>query len=362
MSSWCRHKAYYGDVSEVDQAQSLVRDVIAPQNAVYLKELLRDAGVTVKAAASKPELERLLLDAVRDEQLTLAKLTDWIDQTEGWGDEHVYLFDVAKSFCTKPCWKDGDSVRKHVTGVKKLAEFFGADTSFEYPDQRTLTGIGFDKEAHELTCVWHQGTRFDKRVKEKDIAPRVEDDGETYFYKAYRQAARRNVARIAFRPRNALAALFLPGLSEPKTHADEQKAMLAEVASIVEVDPSGICSMSEAIKELDTRANTKKGAESIHARSTRLNTPDGGAYVEFASDTEQGYGQYAPLLKVRKAVTTKEFIGAGAIFHFTLSPIAGKERDVRVNLYGDFHRIRMWKHLRREDVWAVLSAIRSALP
>lgn len=350
------------DASEIKQAQSLVRDVIAPQNAVYLKELLRDLGVKVKATETKPELEQLLLEAVNEEKLTLTKLTDWIDQTEGWGDEHVYLFDVAKTFCAKPCWKDGESVRTHVTGVKKFAGFFGANTSFEYPDQRTLTGIGFDRDAHELTCVWHQGTRFDKRVKEKDIPPRVEEDGETYFYNAYRQAARRNVARIAFRPRSALAALFLPGVSEPKTHTEERAAMLAEIGEILEVDQKRICSMAEAIKELDSRANTKAGSKTLHARSTRLNTQDGSAYVEFASDTDQGYGFYAPVLKVRKAVTSKEFIGAGAIFHFTLAPIAGKDRDVRVNLYGDFHRIRMWKHLRREDVWSVLSAIRSALP
>lgn len=350
------------DASELKQAQSLVRDVIAPLNAVYLRELLHGHDVKVKANATKPELEQLLLEAVNEEKLTLTKLTEWIDQTEGWGDEHVYLFDVAKTFCAKPCWKDGDSVRKHVTGVKKLARFFAANTSFEYPDQRTLTGIGFDEDAHELTCVWHQGTRFDERVKEKDIPPRVEEDGETYFYKAYRQAARRNVARIAFRPRTALAAVFLPGVSEPKTHAEERMAMLAEIDEILEVDQKRICSMSEAIKVLDARANTKAGSKALHARTTRLNTQDGGAYVEFASDTDQGYGQYAPVLKVRKAVTTKEFVGAGAIFHFALSPIAGKDRDVRVNLYGDFHRIRMWKHLRREDVWAVLSAIRSALP
>lgn len=350
------------DASEIQQAQSLVRDVIAPQNAVYLKELLRDHDVKVKANATKPELEQLLLDAVQEERLTLTKLTEWVDQTEGWGDEHVYLFDVAKTVCAKPCWKDGDSVRKHVMAVKKFAGVFGANTSFEYPAQRTLTGIAFDEAAHELTCVWHQGTRFDKRVKEKDIPPRIEEDGETYFYKAYRQAARRTVARFAFRPRTALAAVFLPGVSEPKTHADERTSVLAEIGDIVAVDQKRICSMADAIKELDTRANTKAGSKTLHARNTRLNTQGGGAYVEFASDTDQGYGYYAPVLKVRKAVTATEFVGAGALFHFTLPPIAGKDRDVRVNLYGDFHRIRMWKQLRREDVWAVLSAIRSALP
>lgn len=350
------------DASEIKQARSLVRDVIAPLNAVYLKELLRDQDVKVTANATKPELERLLLDAVDEEKLTLAKLTGWIDQTEGWGDQHVYLFDVAQNFCAKPCWKNADSVRKHVSGVKALAGVYGADTSFEYPEERTLTGIGFDEGARELTCVWHRGTRFDQRVKEKDIPPQLDADGETYFYKAYRQAARRNVARIAFRPGNALAAVFLPGVSEPKTHPEERTAMLGEIGEVLEVDQKRICSMAEAIKILDALANTKSGSKKLHARTTRLNTQDGGAYVEFASDTDQGYGRYASVLKVRKAVTANEFTGAGATFHFTLPPIAGQDRDVRVNLYGDFHRIRMWKNLRREDVWTVLSAIRGALP
>ena len=351
------------DASKIQQAQSLVRDVISKQNAVYIKELLREHDVPVKASALKPELTALLSDAIHEERIDLEKLIEWIDQTEGWGDEHVYLFDVAKTFCEKPCWKDGNSVRKHVTAVKQLAALFGADTSVEYPPDRTLTGIRFDEASHELTCVWHKGMRFEQRVKSRDIPPRLADDGEMYYYKAYREAARRTVARVAFRPRSALAAVFLPGVSEPKTHATERTAMLGEVRAILEVDEQRICSMADAIKALDAKANTKAGSKTLQARSTRLNAQQGDAYVEFASQTNQGYAHYDAVMKVRKAVTPKEFIGTGATFHFTLSPIAGKDRDVRVNLYGGtIHRIRMWKHLKREDVWLVLAAIRSALP
>ncbi|HJQ36312.1 MAG TPA: hypothetical protein VKB93_04160 [Thermoanaerobaculia bacterium] len=347
--------------SDLEQAQSLVRDVILGQNNLYIKELLREKKVPVKANATKAELAALLTTAVDDGTITLAKLTDWIDETEGWGDEHIYLFNVPKSVCNDALWTRSEHVQEHVRGVKKLAKLWDADTSVEYPEERMLTGIHYDDSERELTCVWHQGTRFRQRAKEKDFE-RDEEDGEHYYYDAYRDAARRNVARIVFRPRAALAAVFLPGASEPKSHGPERESMVNEISDVFRIDDKRICSMADAIKALDAQANTNAGARKVQARSTRLNTTDGGAYVEFASDSKLGYAGFDPVRKVRKAVSSDEFVGGGATFHFTLPPIADKERDARVNLYGDFQRIRMWVHLTRADVWAILGTIRSALP
>jgi len=347
--------------SDLEQAQSLVRDVILAQNNVYIKELLREKKIAVKASATKAELAKLLTAAVDDGTITLPKLTDWIDETEGWGDEHIYLFNVPKSVCSDSLWTKKEHVQEHVRGMKKLSKLWAADTSVEYPEERTLTGIHYDDQERELTCVWHQGTSFLQRAKEKDF-DRAEEDGEHYYYHAYRDAPRRNVARVVFRPRAALAAIFLPGASEPKQHAEECESMVNEIKEVFHCDRKRICSMADAIKALDAQANTSQGARRLQARNTRLNTKDGGAYVEFASDTKQGYAGFDPVRKVRKAVAADEFVGAGATFHFTLPSIADKERDARVNLYGDFHRIRMWIHLTRADVWAILGTIRGALP
>ena len=348
--------------AEVEKALSLVRDVILAQNNIYIRELLREHDVEVTASSTKQELTKLLNDAVQDEVITLGRLTEWMDETEGWGDAHVYLFNVGKKFSTDSMWKKKGDVGKYVCGAAKaLAKVWDADTSVEYPSDRTLTGIQYDESARELTCVWHEGTQFLKRESKKDF-DRPEADGYHYYYRAYRDAARRNVFRVVFRPDAALAAVFLPGVSSPKEHKLHRPKMLEEIQPVLALDEQRICSMADAIKELDAAAGTKAGAKEVQARNTRFNIEDGAAYVEFASDTDQGYAFYDPLKKVRKAVPTKDFSGGNATLHFALTPIAGKVRNVQVNLYGDFQRIRMWVHLQREDVWSILTRIRKALP
>lgn len=338
--------------SDIEKAQSLVRDVILTQNNLYIKELLRDHDIDVKASANKNELAKLLGDAVDDETLTLKKLIDWIDQTEGWGNEHIYLYKIAKAVCSDSLWTKKESVAKYVRGVKKLAGAWNADTSVEYPDEWTLTGIHYDEAERELTCIWHQGSRFEQRAKNKDFE-RVEDDGERYIYKAWRDAARRNVARIVFRPRAARAAIFLPGVMEPVEHGTHRQSMVNEIGRILAIEENRLCRISDAITTLDEQAMQK--AATVHSREALFRTADGGANVKFASKTEEGYAKYAPVRDVRRAV--KDLVGDVAELYFPLPPLEGKDRTVRVNLYGDYQRVRMWARLRREDVWSILAAI-----
>lgn len=339
--------------NDVEKAQALVRDVILAQNNLYIKELLRDHDVEVKATATKNELAKLLGDAVAKETITAKKLVDWIDQTEGWGNEHIYLYKMPKTVCSDSVWTEKARVAKYVRGFKKLASVWDADTSVEYPEEWTLTGIRFDENQRELTCTWHQGSRFEQRARNKDYE-RIEDDGERYLYKAWRDAARRNVARIVFRPRAGLAAIFLPGVMEPGEHGTYRESMVGEIERMLAIEAKRLCRITDAIWKLDEQA--MQTATTVRAREMLFRTEDGGAHVKFGSKTDEGYANYAPVRNVRRAVT-HDLVGDVLELFFALSPLEGKERTARVNLYDDYQRIRIWVRLQREDVWSILAAI-----
>jgi len=331
------------DQAAVEKARKLIEDVILVQGNAFIKELL--LGKDIRGGVTKKDFRKQLDAAVGDGTITYDDLTAWIDDTEGWGDEHIYLYKVStpvKRLLAEAKYAE-ERVRKAGFGA-----IWNADTSWQFPLRRTLTAI--QHTAGELTCVWHQGTHFEKRVKEKDFGL-IEGDGEPYFYRAWRIASRRTVTRIVIRPQHA--AVFLPGGSEPSTHAEERASLFDEIAGIVRMHDWPVYAIGKAIKALDAlpmRADTRKR---LRAQNTRLNAKSGG-WVEFGSDAGMSYADVASLRDVRLAVRLGKFDGATGEFYFLLP---GQKNDVKVHLYGDADRIRLWVRLTRADVWEILKKI-----
>jgi hypothetical protein len=337
---------------ETDKALRLVRAVILAQSNVFIKELLISRDIY--GGITKADFEIQLEDAIADGSITYDELKAWVEETEGWGDEHVYLYKVAAPIERMLSDSKYAEERARKAGFETV---WNADTSLKFPAARKLTAIQHSEG--ELTCVWHQDMPFEKRAKEKDFL-HDEPDGEQYSYKAWRIAHRRNVTRIVIRPR--LAAIFLPSASEPKTHTDERASLMKEISGFISMQGWPLYSMGEAIKVLDA-ASMRPAAKGLRARHTRLSAKGGGS-VEFASDTDMSYADVEPLREVRGAVSPGKFKGSVGEFHFLL-PMDGKEkqnapedgRAVKVQLYGDFDRIRLWVRLTRADVWWILRKI-----
>src|SRR5437879_13383184 len=82
-------------LADVRKARGLVQEIILEQKNIYIKELLRKHDVA--GGANKAQFEERLEAAITDGTITLDHLKEWIEETEGWGDEHVYLYSVPKS-------------------------------------------------------------------------------------------------------------------------------------------------------------------------------------------------------------------------------------------------------------------------
>jgi len=197
-------------ISDQRKAQRLVQEIILEQKNTYIKELLRK--YSVPGGATKAQFEDRLDQAITDGTITLDHLKEWIDETEGWGDEHVYLYRLPKTVCVD-LFKKAES-RARQAG---LGHLWNARPSVVFPNKRRLTAISIIDD--ELRFVWHQGATLEERAPDRDLAPREEYDGETYSYKAYRHFGKRNVTRIVARLSTAMVAVFLPGSSEPAMHA-----------------------------------------------------------------------------------------------------------------------------------------------
>ena len=132
--------------------------------------------------------------------------------------------------------------------------------------------------------------------------------------------------------------------------------MAAEIAGAFNLDACALCSVDEAIPRIEKAVI--QGKVPLETRHTRLSDKGGAGYIEIVSTNKTSYTQSPTLLEVRAAARDSAFTGTGANFYFRLTTGA-KSRLVRVNLYADYQRIRLFVKLSRDEVWSILDGIAS---
>ncbi|HYH45391.1 MAG TPA: hypothetical protein VEG34_06850 [Thermoanaerobaculia bacterium] len=336
--------------------RDLVRGIVLAQGNIFIKGLLRTKGI--KIGATKADFERNLLEAVDSGQITLADVETWLEEVEGWGDQHIYLFDVPDTIAKHPIWRTIEGVRRRVEKAE-LGDRWNAQTSLAFPGVQTLTGIFFDGTS--LRLVWHKGAERWVRDPSKDYETEIE--GERYRFQAYRYRADRAVTRFELRiGKSPVAALFVPiavNLPEHKDVIAAARETLDKLVEGVEELWRKSVAVGNVIKRLDQeRIAPQQGGPRVQTHSTRL--VGGGAYVEFASlSGSDDYTQSAPVREVRLAIQPKQ-LGKfeGATGSFEMLKDDRLSRDVRVQLYGKEKRIRIWKQLAADEVWEILGLLR----
>ena len=334
--------------SEKDALIRLVKGIVLAQGNVFIKELLRSRGIRI--GTTKADFEQNMIEAIRNGELQRHHVESWLKNVEGWGDQHVYLFNVSRALADDPIWSEPGKVESKIKEAG-FAKQWNSRSSLEYPRTQTLTGIYLEDGV--LTFVWHKGLDFWLRTKSKDY--REEDEGDVYEYRAYRMRGDRIVTRFELRPSDRLAAIFVQiavDEDEHKTAVETVKLTVERCWSFDEFTP---ISVANAIKRLDSQAlNT----EAIKAQSTRLNA--GGAYVEFgASSAQSGYLDSTAVRDVRRAVRPASFTGMNGRFILPVSTQEGSERKVRVQLFAKERRIKIASQMTAEQVWCVLGMVTS---
>lgn len=325
---------------------ALIRGIVLSQGNVFIKELLRDRGI--KIGTNKTEFEKNLIAAIETGELERAHVESWLNEVEGWGNQHVYIFRVPSHIRAKLV--DAAQVARLVTKAGLHAQW-NANISLEFPPERTLTRITF--EHRQLSFVWHQGREFAIRAKDRDY--REEELSDVYEYRAYRIRSERSVTRFVVRSTRGLAALFL----QLAWDENEHEAVIADIRRIVDrvlpFDEFEQLAIASAIKKLDTQSLL---SQNVVARSTRLSSA--GAYVEFASTSAQfGYQDVGPVREVRRAVQPRDFVGLNGNFVLPCSDRDGESRAVRVQLFGEQKRLKLAHQMTASEVWSVIDLVKA---
>jgi len=329
----------------------LVGQIILAQGNVFIKELLRSAGVRI--GTTKADFERNLMDAIDNGVLRREDIEAWLVEVEGWGNQHIYLFKVPSIIAKDSIWLDQAKVEKKIT-ASGFANIWNAPVSFEFPEQQKLTGIQFD--GSNLRLTWHQGQSWLVRDKTKDYGQEI--DGDEYEFQAYRRRAERAVMHFEMVLPLRLAAIFIQTPWGEIEHETALKEVSKIASSIFDFDSLEEYKVSLAIKHLDQLGlDDQQGQYGIQPSMARLDSP--GAYVEFGSVGEKSYQDFTPVREVRRALKPAYFTGNKSDFMFSAAPKNALSRKIRVTFYGKDDRIRLWMQMKAREVWEILRMIKT---
>lgn len=334
-----------------DQLKTLVSQIILAQGNVFIKELLRGAGVRI--GATKTDFERNLMRAIDDGVLRQEHIEAWLAEVEGWGDQHIYLFRVPTDLAKHPIWSNPAKLQTKVTAAG-FGELWNAPTSFEFPEAQKLTSVKFD--GSYLTLTWHQGQSWLVRDKTKDYTEEIE--GDLYEFHAHRRRGERAVMRFELALPLRLAGIFLQTPRGEEEHDTALKEVQRVASTIFDFECLEEYNVSLGIKHLDQLAlDDQKGEYGIQSSMARLDAP--GAYVEFGSTGQKSYQDFTPVRDVRKALKPGFFTGYKSDFAFSSAGKNALSRKIRVTLYGKDGRIRVWVQMKAQEVWEILRMLKT---
>lgn len=325
-----------GDQLEKTQLKDAVRSVILTQGNEFIKELLRKHKIQI--GTKKADFSKNLFAAIDAGTLTHLMIEEWLSEVEGWGNQHIYLFEPPKIAVGEIGGK---------LAASDFAGLVGTAVGYAFPEELQLSAISL--AADHLSLAWHKGTGGWERTPSKDFQ-QVDDDGELYKYNAFRQRFDRVVVRFAWRFADPYCAVMIQLPIDGDTHGEVHTLVRNDLKhiGIYEDDPVRI-PLSKAFKAMTLKQDTV-------VQSTRMMT-DGGHVDVVATLSQGGIADVQALREARRGVNDKSFAGTDGMFNFLPAQHPGLSRNVKMQGYGLESRIRIWVQCKREDVYRVLGVI-----
>lgn len=340
--------------ADMSDLERLARGIIRAQGNQFIKELLRTKGLPI--GSNKDDFERNLLRAIESGEIELADLRRWLDEVEGWGNQHVYLYGLTDDLASA---LTEDWVRERVN-AEGLQQYWDAPTVLEFPEEPQLTSISFRNSV--LRIVWQESSPSWSPVPEKDY--REIEGLDVYEYRAFRMLEERAITRFEAHAELGLAALFIP----KPIRGDEHKTAVAEARRVIgllldlealEGDQFDISTVSRNMDQRNLPSNQRR-VPAIKTQRSKLSS--GGAWVEFAATSrDKAFWEEAAVRDVRLSIREGQisaFQGSGGTFIFQgAADASGRPRPLRVQLYGQGDRVRLWAQMGVDEVWTILQLI-----
>jgi hypothetical protein len=336
-----------GDWTEATIDQII--DLVLLQGNRFIRELLRSKEL--RLGTNKEQFEAHLREAIADGRVSRTDLEAWLTDVEGWGNQHVYVFQVPNADLAELRARDGFVRRLAAAG---LDGFIDADIPLDPGEELALATIRHSPT--DISFLWVRGSAA--LVRRKDLDFEEERQGDEIEFHAYERRWSRVAARFECRLDTGLAAVLI-ARREERDYAEQRDLVLGIVDSaIAERQAWPQLDIAQVITQLDSAG--LDAAETDAEQVVRVNFTvfqSAAATIRLAAASEAGsYQDDAAVRDVRRAVDPTRFSGGSGDCFLTPTGSADVERrELHLRLYGYEARVLLWGKMTADEVWGVMA-------
>jgi hypothetical protein len=337
---------------EIADLKRLAAGIIRTQGNRFVKDLLHTNQIRI--GTNKDEFEANLNSAIESGDLTLNDVSVWLHSVEGWGNQHVYLYELS------PAMQKDLTAAKIQQRVKaaKLDSVWNGETTLAFPDKPELTSISFNDGV--LRLIWQESSP--NWTADPDKNYQKQEGLDLYEYRAYRQVERRAITRFEARVSEGIAGLFIPDPiqgPEHKTAKEEALIVIAQLMNRAGLE-KGLIQIGKVSRNFDQDNIPNNTGAPTKVKAQRSKLISGGSSIEFAADSsDKAYWEESAVSNVRAAVRgpqLRAFPGGDGVFVLQAG-FFDLTRPLRIQLYGSDNRIRLWAQMEVSEVWSILKEL-----
>lgn len=307
-------------------------NVLFDHNMIRVQVLLKKKGLSAKG--TKPELRDLVESYLRDSRLTVADLVGLLDEIEGWGNQHVYLYKASDTLVAEL----SDETRLKGTLKKlRLARLLNRRIPIVLPDEPTVSCVEWT--AQRIRFIWVERRQYRERREEESYTE------ATLEFHAFEVLQSRGIISFSCDLVSGLAEMLIQRLPSGNDYVTEKKKYQEELATFFDVNQLSPQRISGAIKKVDEAMRIRK-------RSSQLATALGYQATYTSRSRRDDVYKDPTIRKARKALGNTV---AGRLGNFYW-PILG--REIHVKLYAKDQHIGIFGECTAEEVERVLSEVR----
>jgi hypothetical protein len=240
----------------VDQDSAL--DLLMRNTADLIRQLL--GRYELPTSGTKPELRARIEDALAKRSIRVNDIIEYVDELDGWGDQHVYLYSAPEGLL--PVWRSESSVREILRGARKLS-LLNAHTPVVLPSVPKLSRIAWTPK--HLRFVWITSRKWDERIERDDKREGLK------HWKAYEERTARGVLAFDWNLLNGEAMLMIERLPSGNDYGTARDALAKELRPFLDLSLFSPVDVGRAIKNIEKSTQVRNRVLALQsARGTRV--------------------------------------------------------------------------------------------
>ena len=318
----------------VDEDRAL--DLLLDHKADFTRAFLNANELAV--SGTKAELRERLQDALAKGTVTVAGIVAKLDEIEGWGNQHIFLYRAPEGIL--PTWRSEPAVMEILRSAKKVS-LFNAYIPLALPQSTTLSRVAWSPQ--RIRFVWITTRHWEERVESKDRR-----EG-THVWKAYEERSARGVLAFDWNLLNGEAMLMIERLPSGNDYEDARASLVKELKPLLDLSTFSSIEIGRAIQPIEK--STEVLNRSLALRSQR------GTKVSFTSRSRKrdAFARDPDAQRSRESLGENVSGDTGNFYWKKNGPLVD---ELHTTLYAKDGRIGIFGQRTEDEVQYVIQRIR----